>query len=293
MLDENISGSEKIKDAVTFIKSDGVDCPVCQSPVHQEELRRSGGRMDARNLEEDLFRRYQPSEEFGEIFPLLYSVGVCPKCHYAAFWSDFSKIGKKTQSNLRTDAYANRMNAIKMLYAEVPDFTRKRSLLSGFAAYLLALETYELFGENDAPNIRQAICALRLAWIARLLQEHGYGDDCDKLKDMFYKKALFYYKRAIERDTRGQEPMSRMSPLGPDTDKDFGYEGVIYMQAWLELKYGSRHNLLEREESLSRARSNLSKIFGFGKSSREKPSVLLNTARLVFETIEQEIAALK
>ena len=42
-------------------------------------------------------------------------------------------------------------------------------------------------------------------------------------------------------------------------------------------------------ELLQKSKTNLSKVFGLGKASKEKPSALLGNARETFEAIEQEI----
>ncbi len=293
MLDEDIKGSENISESMTFFMSKGMPCPVCNHDVYPEELRQGRSRINAGELRDDLFRNYIPDKDSGEVFPFLYSVGVCSQCLFAGFWNDFKKIHKKNVAALATsEAKNDRINALGLLYKKIPDFTARKSLLNGFAAYVLALETYEKFRENDAPNIRQAICSLRLAWLARILLEHGYGEECKNFIKMFYKKALFFYTQAIQRDTSGYEPLHVVTFLGPDVDKDYGYDGVVYMRAWLELHYGDKTCALERQNMLNTLRNSLSKVFGFGRSSKEKPSVLLNTARKTFEAVEAEIAEL-
>ncbi len=294
MLDEDIKGSEDIKEKMTFFKSTAIQCPVCNSQIYGEELRQGRSRINAGNLRDDLFRNYIPNEESGETFPFLYSVGVCnnPKCFFAAFWQDFKKIHKKNVEALSTtEAKNSRIDALNLLYKSAPDFTQKRNLLSGFASYLLALETYNKFRENDAPSIRQGICALRLAWLSRILHEHKYGDECKQLETIFYKKALFFYTQSLTKDSNGLEPLHVMTFLGPDIDKDYGYDGVVYIRAWLEFHYGDKRRVLERQNMLNTLRNSLSKVFGFGRSSKEKPSVLLNIARKTFEAVETEIAS--
>ena len=145
------------------------------------------------------------------------------------------------------------------------------------------------FQESDSPTIRQAICSLRLAWLSRLLEEHGYGDECQYLTKIFYKKARFFYGQVIEKDTKGLEPLSKIDFIGPDTDKDYGYDGVMYIKTWLEFHYGNKNDESERKSILTELRSNLSKVFGFGKSSKGKPSIMLNIARTTFESIEKEL----
>lgn len=295
MLDEDIKGSENIKENMTFFTSTAIPCPVCDFNIHTEELRQGRSRINAGDLREDLFRNYIPEKDAGEVFPFLYLVGVCgnSKCCFAAFWQDFKKIHKKNVEALSTAEAKNaRIDTLNLLYKSVPDFTRKRNLLTGFAAYILALETYNKFRENDAPSIRQAICSLRLAWLSRILSEHQYGDECTHLEKIFYKKALFFYTQALAKDAHGLEPLHAMTFLGPDADKDYGYDGVVYIRAWLELHYGDKSRALERQNTLHALRNSLSKVFGFGRSSKEKPSVLLNIARKTFESVEEEIATL-
>ena len=115
MLDEDIKGSEDIRDDISFILATPMQCPVCESDVYAEDLKRGRGRLNASELRDDLFRYYTGSEEFGEVFPLLYSIVVCNTCYTATLLSDFEKISRKTISTLKTSEEKNkRIDALHM-----------------------------------------------------------------------------------------------------------------------------------------------------------------------------------
>jgi len=80
-----------------------------------------------------------------------------------------------------------------------------------------------------------------------------------------------------------------MKAFGPDTDKNFSYEGMLYMCAYLRYKFGPAHDAAERKTSLEDARRTIAKLFGMGKSSKDKPGAFLEIARKLYDTINSEI----
>ena len=82
-----------------------------------------------------------------------------------------------------------------------------------------------------------------------------------------------------------------MKAFGPDTDKNYSYEGMLYICAYLRYKFGPAHSAEERKTSLEEARRTIAKLFGMGKSSKDKPGAFLEHARALYDTINNEIAA--
>ena len=85
--------------------------------------------------------------------------------------------------------------------------------------------------------------------------------------------------------------MSGIKNFGPDTDKNYSYEGMLYICAYLRFKYGTSHNADERRLSLEDARRTIAKLFGLGKSSKSKPGAFLDLARKTYNEINQELEA--
>jgi hypothetical protein len=110
---------------------------------------------------------------------------------------------------------------------------------------------------------------------------------------IFYRKARFYYQLALERESAGQEPFDGALAFGPDLDKNYGYYGVIYLAAYLDFKYGSAEDADRRVASLQYARRMMAKIFGAGKSSKNRPTAILDNAKEVYEQMGEEIQRLQ
>ena len=81
-----------------------------------------------------------------------------------------------------------------------------------------------------------------------------------------------------------------MKAFGPDTDKNYSYEGLLYLSAYLRYKYGPAKDLAQRKTSLEDARRTIAKMFGMGKSSKDKPGAFLEHARTVYDAINKDIA---
>jgi hypothetical protein len=76
-----------------------------------------------------------------------------------------------------------------------------------------------------------------------------------------------------------------LKSFGPDVDKNYGFDGVLYLAALLELKFGSKNDPVKRKEHLTYHRRSLAKMFGLGKSSKNKPGPLLEHARNLYDLI--------
>ena len=78
-----------MSEKTTFFSKNPIVCPVCETSFYKEDLLSGGGRLIAGELTEELHRTYEPSKKYGEVYPLVYAVLVCPSCLYAAYTQDF------------------------------------------------------------------------------------------------------------------------------------------------------------------------------------------------------------
>jgi uncharacterized protein (DUF2225 family) len=271
---------------VSFLSKKEYECPVCGARFHKEELLSGGGRLIAGPMTEELHRLYEPSAKYGEIFPLIYQATVCPECWFAAMDQDFMELdggGLMEAQNDRED----RIRDVRRLLGNL-DFSSPRDLAEGAASQYLVARCYGYFGKNFSPTIKQGLASLRAAWLFDDLDKRNPHQHYDWLATLFRRKAQFLYNEAIRREQSGRETLSAMKSFGPDTDKNYAYEGVLYLCAYLRYKFGPSEPE-QRRLSLEEARRTIAKIFGMGKSSREKPGPLLDRARQIYDSINREL----
>ncbi len=272
---------------LTFYAKETIHCPVCDASFRREELLSGGGRLIAGRLTDELHRKYEPSAKYGEVYPLIYQPTVCPACWFASTESDFPLIPNAARERIMMDR-DNRIADVQHLFPHV-DFTSPRDLASGTAATYLVLRCYDFYPKEFSPTIKQAIQALRCGWLFDELNDKHAGQHYDWLSLLFKKKARFFYRQAILLEQSGKEPLSGIKNFGPDTDKNYAYEGALYLTALLELKYGPRESESDRIEALGNAKRTIAKIFGLGKSSKAKPGPLLEKARDLYDAINTEL----
>jgi len=272
---------------LTFFSKTPISCPVCDSTFYREELRTGRGRLNAGDLTAELRRTYVPSQKFGEVFPLVYPVTVCPACYYGALHSDFMEIPADAASRVR-DEEQRRIADARLLFDSL-DFTAPRGLAEGCASYYLAAASYEHFPAEFSPTFKRGLSCLRAAWICNDLHRKRPNDNFDYLARVFYRKARFFYAHAVALEQTGRETLSGAPNLGPDLDKNYGYDGVLYLTGLLEYKYGPRKEPSKRRTALTRAKRAVARIFGMGKASKDKPAAILDNAREVYEEITKEL----
>lgn len=274
---------------ISFFSKKSTKCPVCGTEFNKEELLTGRGRLIAGDLTDELRRNYEPSPKFGDIFPLIYPVTVCPRCFYAAYSADFSEPPKGTVTQLEehTD---ERVGSLESLFPDL-DFRDTRGLEAGIASYALAIECYDYFPDESTPVIRQGISALRAAWLCGDLHRKFPGENYDYLSEIFYRKARFFYTLAVTYDQDGTQNLSLAGNLGPDLDKNYGYDGILYLSALLEFRYGRGDKPEMRQKNLDFAKRTLAKIFGMGKASKKKPSAILDKAKDLYSEIADELKA--
>lgn len=281
------SSQPKRQGTISFYSKAQIDCPVCGKKFKREELHSGGGRLNAGELTDELRRLYLPSAKYGEVFPPVYNIIVCPQCFFAAFPADFRIIDKPTAEKLFA-LTEERMTAIKPLFSHL-DFNALRTINEGAASYYLAVISYEHLDKKFSPTIKQAICTLRAAWLFSELHKKYPEENYNYVCDLFYKKATFLYRRALDLETTGKEIIAGLKSFGPDVDKNYGFDGVLYMAALLEYKYGSKTDQEVREKRLEYNKRSLAKMFGLGKASKTKPGPILEHARNLYDHLKVEL----
>lgn len=284
-------GSERDKEdrelKITFYAKEATRCPVCDATFYREELLSGGGRLIAGPLTDELHRVYEPSSKYGDIHPLAYTATVCPSCWFASSDADFTAMPDGIRAELELDR-DGRIAELQRIFPTV-DFSSPRGIAEGAAGQYLTLRCYGFYPKEFSPTIKQGVAALRAGWLFDELHRKMPTENYDWLSALFKRKARFLYKEAILREQSGAEPLSGIKNFGPDTDKNYGYEGALYLVALLELKYGPRSDEDKRRAALGEAKRTIAKIFGLGKSSKAKPGPLLEKARDLYDDINGEL----
>ncbi|MDR1073066.1 MAG: DUF2225 domain-containing protein [Treponema sp.] len=272
---------------VSFLSKDEIICPACGTVFHREELLSGGGRLIAGELTDELHRVYEPSAKYGEVYPLAYQATVCPECWYAAIDKDFVLLDEDLCFDI-SQSRDERRDEVELLFPGV-DFYQNRTLMAGAASQYLALRCYDYFSKNFSPTIKQGMAALRTAWLCEDLHKKTPDEHYDWITTLFKKKAQYLYERAVAFEQTGEESLSAAKNLGPDVDKNYGYEGVLYLEGLLALKYGCSGTVEQRNVSLESAKRTIAKMFGLGKSSKNKPGPLLEHAKNLYDRIKKEL----
>ena len=272
---------------ISFQSKEEYACPVCETVFHREELLSGSGRLIAGTLTDELHRLYEPSARYGEVFPLIYQATVCPECWFSAADKDFSNFPHVQKIKAETDR-EKRITDTGLIFPDI-DFHQPRDIISGTASLYLLVRCYEYFPKEFSPTIKQGIASLRTGWMLDEVDRRFPGQHYDWLAKLFKKKAQYFYNEAIRREQTGKETLSGLKIFGPDTDKNYAYEGALYLSALLTFKYGFQDNPQLRVKSLDEAKRTIARIFGIGKSSKSKPGPLLEHARSLYESISKEL----
>jgi uncharacterized protein (DUF2225 family) len=270
---------------ISFYKKEELTCPVCGSEFHKEELLTGGGRLIAGALTRELHRLYEPSKRYGNVYPLVYNAIVCPRCFFASSEADFPLLPNSDKALKDKD---RRIADALLIFPEL-DYEVPRGLMEGVASQYLTLRCYDYYTKQFSPTIKQGIASIRTAWLLDELDKTYPKQHYDWLATLFRKKAEYFYNEALAREQSGGETMSALKMYGPDTDKNYSYEGMLYMCAYLRYKYGPAQGAAERKYSLESARRTIAKLFGMGKSSKDRPGAFLDLARKVYDSINAEL----
>ena len=273
---------------LTFMQKKPTICPVCGGNFLREEMLTGRGRMIAGDLTNELRRPYEVSKKFGEIHPLIYPVSVCPHCYYAAWKEDFSQLAESHKKQIEADT-DQRMRWVRSVIDEEIDFLRPRKLSEGLASYILCTACYDYQDPGCSPIIKQGISSLRGAWLAVDMHQKYPDQNYAYLAKMLYRKARFFYLTAIDYESSGQQSIRGCANLGPDIDKNYMFDGVLYVYAYLEYNHGPTKDPAIREENLRRAKKTIARIFGMGKATKDKPVDLLNRARDLYDHIARAL----
>ncbi len=281
-------GEDK-KPKISYWSKTKVRCPLCQRDFNHEEMLSGSGRMIAGELTDELHRKYEPSAKYGMIYPLIYTVGACPKCHVAFFWNDFKEISEPKTIEALKDGIEERKRIVNNVFPYY-QLNTERSLLDGAAMHFLALLSYDKVDLGLAPTVKRAIISLRLAWLCNDLNDAVPGHNYDYLAQVFYRKALFFYDQTLINEMSRVETFSVVNNLGPDTDKNYGYDGLIYEVGLLEYKYGQTEDMQARLKKLDECKRSIARGFGLGKSSKSKPGPLLEKSRDLYDKLTAALA---
>ena len=276
------------KKKISYRQKNTTQCPVCSSEFYREEMLTGGGRIIAGSLTDELRRNYEESKKYGRIYPLIYQVTVCPECFFAAYPKDFNEIQHDEFERL-TDLTPNRKNAIMKYFGNL-DFDEEKTLQHGAASYMLAVDSYNVRNKHVAPSFKIAVSSIRAAWLFNDLATEYSSDQFKKISLFFYKKAYEFYVKVLELIQSGGEPADAAGNMGPDTDKNWGYDGILYITAVLTMKIGAREkDINKRIENFANCKRYLSRLFGMGKTSKSKPGELLDKTRDLYDKINEKL----
>lgn len=282
-------GADDKKPAISYWSKDKCVCPVCKKAFEREIMRSGNGRMIAGGLTEELHRIFEPSAKFGRVYPLIYEVGCCPFCYTSLFWNDFTEKMTSDDADKLFEHSDKRKKACEEIFPYF-NLKRERTLFDGAAMYYLALMTYDDMDVYALPTMKEAIISLRLAWLTEEINQHCANHNYDIVSKMFYSKALFFYQQAVINETQRVEKSSTLANMGPDMDKNYGWDGVIYLCGLLEYKYGQQEDFQLRLKKLSESKTAIARIFGLGKSSKNKPGPLLEHARNLYDNLSKLVS---
>jgi uncharacterized protein (DUF2225 family) len=245
------------------------------------------GRLISRDITSELRRIYDENPKFGKIFPQAYSLNVCPNCWYTALPQDFNAPGEENLPLLK-ELTDYRQRIIQEIFSPlIVDFFEERNLISGAASYILALSCYSFLAPTYSPTIKRGIFSLRGAWLmGDLAEEHQeLRERFWKIQEILYLKAKDFYNEAYDFLNTGKENIENVN-LGPDTDKNYGYDGFIYIYNYLNFKMSYKiEDIVQKAEIYREIKRNISKIFGIGKASKEKPGPLLDIVRDLYDEV--------
>lgn len=272
-----------------FTKKKNIVCPICDSDVAREELLTGGGRLLAGDLTKELHRLYEPSAKYGKVYPLIYSFTVCPNCYFSALTADFANV-LAFPATIRE--IKNSLPTIKDTVFDLlgeMDYSSHRTLKEGIGSYLIATQVYELFPPELSPTLKMGISCLRSAWLCYHADVDYPNENYEYLSRIMYRKAGFFYRKAIEMEEEGKEFFTKTYfHYGPDQDYNFGYDGVLYLAGYLEFVYGSKLKPKVRYRTLESSKRFISKLVGIGKVSRSKTSAIIDHARDLYMEIKGE-----
>ena len=273
---------------ITYFKKKADICPLCNEEFYGEDLLSGGGRLIAGGITDELRRNYDENKKYGIIYPMIYSIMVCPNCYYSAFPDDFAKINVRIKERL-TEHEEVRYNIVNTLFPGI-DFKEERNIEHGLCSYLLATSCYSYFERKYCPTLRRAQSSLRTAWIAQDMANHYKNQLFQQMYKIFYRKAAKYFGQALDLSQNGKEPIDGNKYIGPDTDNNYGYDGLLYITGVLNYKVAKSEKDIEKKgKQLVKIRRIMAKLYGGGKASKDKPAIILNNSKDMYDEIGKEV----
>jgi len=200
---------------------------------------------------------------------------------------DFENLPQQNRQDA-IDDQSKREAEVRQIFGSI-DFNTPRDLMSGAASLYLTVRCYDFYTKEFSPTIKQAIASLRTGWMFDEMNRKIPDQHYDWLAGLLKRKASFFYSEAIQREQKGKENLSGLKIFGPDTDKNYAYEGALYLSALLQYKYSFLDKPEVRSKVLDESKRTIAKIFGIGKSSKNKPGPLLEHARNLYDNITREL----
>ncbi len=277
---------------VTFLSKEHITCPICDTDIYKENLMTGSGRLIAGDITILLHRTFKPSQTYGKIYPLVYYIIVCPNCFYASLPADFNKV-MPDKIDFLSEKRVERIDLVQKMVGENVDFSTFRTLHSGAASYVLAAMCYDFISKKCTPTVKQAICSMRAGFLFEDLNKESPYEYYDYLAETCYRKAMFFYNHALELDMKKEQLIENVSVLGPDIDKDYGYDGLLYLNNALKYLYGDKKNANKRISDLEEMKSGFGKLFGMGKANVNKPKEILEKSKSFYELASKELKELK
>jgi len=275
----------------SYFEKKSRECPVCERENYHEVILSGRGRLNAGVLTDELRRLYVPTEKYGSINPLVYPIVVCPDCLFATFAEDFVIKDKRLVEQAKSMTN-QRVQMVLKMFGPL-DFNQERNEKLGAASYILAVSSYSFVHKDKSPTLQKAVSSLRAAWLLEDLFNSAETDQEKKkyshIQELMYRKAHVFYKEMLDKSQTGAEPLNP-AKLGPDVNKNWGYDGFLYMNGILQMKLGFFEKDMEkRGHTYAEAKRILSKLFGSGKKSKSKPSEILDLARDAYDQLGEYV----
>ena len=259
-------------------------------------MRSGQGRLSSLFLRRDLRRMYKFSKKFGVYFPLVYNAIVCPECLFASLVEDFEKPELYIPDELKSKENINlRKEQAKIFLPDInANFTKPRDLKHGMLSFYLSANCYNYCKASGYGEGKKGISLIRGAWCASDLNDQYKDEGYDEISVQFRFRAWKCYTNALKEAYKTKSKFAEIQNYGPDLDTNYGFNGFIYVQAYLTFLFLNTYSSnVEKYKKTMGIQNSLSKVFGFGKSSKNKPTPLLDTARDLYEEARARINKLK
>lgn len=282
----------------SYLVKEPLICPACRTSFQREEMLTGRGRLIAQNLQIDLRRTYSYKEDQEVVNPLFFNTATCPNCLTSLFHQDFAIVAQKPEliELLREKTLFRKemLTSFKSIYPL--SFKKARNPFLGACSLALASETYQHIKYHRINSItKSALCALRASWLfsdSVLLfpkQETILKDISQK----YYQKASLIFASALELVSEKQLESVTSFYFGPDLDNNYSFDGFIYIAIYLQYYHSHSLSKSEKLNLYSKLKAYLSRAFGLGKASREKPSNIINLIRDLYTEINQTLESLE